>query len=197
MGNESAIVITLVEKAQQGNREAFQSLVSLYQEDIYKMMFYRTYSKMDAEDLTQEVFVQAFRKIKSLHNAERFRSWLFSIGINRCRDLKRKNRLLSIFGMGSWGNQDDFEDVSSSTSDQAQKNIQQEKFWIQVKKLLHHLSASEKEVFTMRFMDQLKIGEIADILNKNESTIKTHLYRALRKIKKQSSTLQEFRESLS
>jgi RNA polymerase sigma-70 factor, ECF subfamily len=197
VGNESAIVITLVEKAQRGNREAFQSLVSLYQEDIYKMMFYRTYSKMDAEDLTQEVFVQAFRKIKSLENVERFRSWLFSIGINRCRDLKRKNRLLSIFGMGSWGNQDDFEDVSSSTSDRAQGNIQQEKFWIQIKKLLHELSASEREVFTMRFMDQLKIGEIAVVLNKNESTVKTHLYRALRKIKKKSSTLQEFRESLS
>jgi RNA polymerase sigma-70 factor (ECF subfamily) len=99
--------------------------------------------------------------------------------------------------MGSWGNHDAFEDVSSSTSDQAQENIQQEKFWLQVKKLLHELSVSEREVFTMRFMDQLKIGEIANILNKNESTIKTHLYRALRKIKKQSSTLQEFRESLS
>jgi RNA polymerase sigma-70 factor (ECF subfamily) len=195
--NESVNVITLVEKAQQGSRGAFQELVSLYQEDIYKMMFYRTYSQMDAEDLTQEVFVQAYKKIKNLHNAERFRSWLFSIGVNRCRDLKRKNRFLSIFGMGSWGNQDDFEDVSSSTSDQAQENIQQEKFWIQVKKLLHHLSASEKEVFTMRFMDQLKIGEIAVVLNKNESTVKTHLYRALKKVRAQSSTLLEFRKSLS
>jgi len=59
------------------------------------------------------------------------------------------------------------------------------------------LSASEKEVFTMRFMDQLKIGEIAVVLNKNESTVKTHLYRALKKVRAQSSTLLEFRKSLS
>jgi len=194
--NKSVNVTTLVEKAQQGNRGAFQELVSLYQEDIYKMMYYRTFSQMDAEDLTQEVFVQAYRKISSLKNTERFKSWLFSIGANRCRDLKRKNRLLSIFGMGSWYDQDNLADITSNTSNQAQENIQRQKFWEQVKKLLHELSDSESEVFTMRFMDQLKISEIANVLNKNESTVKTHLYRALQKIKKQSSSLQEFRESL-
>jgi RNA polymerase sigma-70 factor (ECF subfamily) len=194
--NESVNVTTLVEEAQKGNRRAFQELVSLYQEDIYRMMYYRTYSQMDAEDLTQEVFVQAFRKIKSLNNVERFRSWLFSIGINRCRDLQRKRKLLSIFGMGSWHDQDTLADITSNTSNQVQENIQQEKFWEQLKKLLHELSDSEREVFTMRFMDQLKIGEIANVLDKNESTVKTHLYRGLQKMKKHASSLQEFREYL-
>ncbi len=189
-------VTTLVEKAQQGNRAAFQELVRLYQDDIYKMMFYRTYSQMDAVDLTQEVFIQAFRRIKTLKNNERFRSWLFSISINRCRDLKRKRRLLNFFGMGAWYDQDNLADMDTSTNDQVLDTIQQEKFWEQVKKLLHDLSDSEREVFTMRFMEQLKISEIAEVINKNESTVKTHLYRALQKIKKQSSSLQEFREFL-
>lgn len=189
-------VTTLVEKAQQGNRAAFQELVRLYQDDIYKMMFYRTYSQMDAEDLTQEVFIQAFRRIKTLKNNERFRSWLFSISINRCRDLKRKRRLLNFFGMGAWYDQDNLADMDTSTNDQVLDTIQQEKFWEQVKKLLHELSDSEREVFTMRFMDQLKIGEIANVLDKNESTVKTHLYRGLQKMKKHASSLQEFREYL-
>lgn len=196
MEHESVNVTTLVEKAQQGNRAAFQELVRLYQDDIYKMMFYRTYSQMDAEDLTQEVFIQAFRRIKTLKNNERFRSWLFSISINRCRDLKRKRRLLNFFGMGAWYDQDNLADMDTSTNDQVLDTIQQEKFWEQVKKLLHDLSDSEREVFTMRFMEQLKISEIAEVINKNESTVKTHLYRALQKIKKQSSSLQEFREFL-
>jgi RNA polymerase sigma-70 factor (ECF subfamily) len=194
--HEAVNVTTLVEKAQQGNRAAFQELVRLYQDDIYKMMFYRTYSQMDAEDLTQEVFIQAFRRIKTLKNNERFRSWLFSISINRCRDLKRKRRLLNFFGTGAWYDQDNLADMDTSTNDQVLDTIQQEKFWEQVKKLLHDLSDSEREVFTMRFMEQLKISEIAEVINKNESTVKTHLYRALQKIKKQSSSLQEFREFL-
>jgi len=192
---ESFNVATLVEKARQGDRGAFQKLVSLFQEDLYRMLYYRTFCRMDAEDLTQEAFVQAYRKIGSLKNAERFKAWLFSIAANRCRDFIRKKKLLSIFGLGS---SDDLDSLAYSTHDKSnriQENMQQKRFWNQVKELLSGLSGMEREVFTLRFMDQLKIGEIAEVLNKNESTVKTHLYRALRKMKKESSTLQEFRES--
>ena len=195
MQAESFNVATLVEKARQGDRGAFQKLVSLFQEDLYRMLYYRTFCRMDAEDLTQEAFVQAYRKIGSLKNAERFKAWLFSIAANRCRDFIRKKKLLSIFGLGS---SDDLDSLAYSTHDKSnriQENMQQKRFWNQVKELLSGLSGMEREVFTLRFMDQLKIGEIAEVLNKNESTVKTHLYRALRKMKKESSTLQEFRES--
>ena len=195
MQAESFNVATLVEKARQGDRGAFQKLVSLFQEDLYRMLYYRTFCRMDAEDLTQEAFVQAYRKIGSLKNAERFKAWLFSIAANRCRDFIRKKKLLSIFGLGC---SDDLDSLAYSTHDKSnriQENMQQKRFWNQVKELLSGLSGMEREVFTLRFMDQLKIGEIAEVLNKNESTVKTHLYRALRKMKKESSTLQEFRES--
>lgn len=195
MQAESFNVATLVEKARHGDRCAFQKLVSLFQEDLYRMLYYRTFCRMDAEDLTQEAFVQAYRKIGSLKNAERFKAWLFSIAANRCRDFIRKKKLLAIFGLGS---SDDLDSLAYSTHDKSnriQENMQQKRFWNQVKELLSGLSGMEREVFTLRFMDQLKIGEIAEVLNKNESTVKTHLYRALRKMKKESSTLQEFRES--
>ncbi|MBE9520332.1 MAG: RNA polymerase sigma factor [Proteobacteria bacterium] len=194
---ESLNVATLVEQARQGNRGAFQKLVSLFQEDIYRMLYYRTYSRMDAEDLSQEVFVQAYKKINSLKNAERFKSWLYSIAANRFRDFTRKRKLLTFFGLSSSDVLDSLADNSDDSSNRVLEKMEQEKFWHQVKKLLADLSDLEREVFTMRFMDQLKIGEIAIVLQKNESTVKTHLYRALQKMKKQSSTLKEFRESLS
>ena len=194
---ESLNVATLVEQARQGNRGAFQKLVSLFQEDIYRMLYYRTYSRMDAEDLSQEVFVQAYKKINSLKNAERFKSWLYSIAANRFRDFIRKRKLLTFFGLSSSDVLDSLADNSDDSSNRVLEKMEQEKFWHQVKKLLADLSDLEREVFTMRFMDQLKIGEIAIVLQKNESTVKTHLYRALQKMKKHSSTLKEFRESLS
>ncbi len=194
---ESLNVATLVEQARQGNRGAFQKLVSLFQEDIYRMLYYRTYSRMDAEDLSQEVFVQAYKKIDNLKNAERFKPWLYSIAANRFRDFIRKRKLLTFFGLSSSDVLDSLADNSDDSSNRVLEKMEQEKFWHQVKKLLADLSDLEREVFTMRFMDQLKIGEIAIVLQKNESTVKTHLYRALQKMKKQSSTLKEFRESLS
>ena len=54
----------------------------------------------------------------------------------------------------------------------------------------------ERQVFTLRFMDHRNINEIAAILDKNESTIKTHLYRALNKVRGQADFFKEYRESL-
>jgi len=75
--------------------------------------------------------------------------------------------------------------------------IDKKRFWKQVKAMLHKLSVMECQVFTLRFMDQRNINEIAAILNKNESTIKTHLYRALNKLRGHSEFFKEYRESIS
>ena len=79
-------IAALVEKARSGNRVSFHELVSMFQQDIHRLAYYRTFSQMDAEDLTQEVFEQAYRKMDSLHDLQRFRSWLYSIAVNRCND---------------------------------------------------------------------------------------------------------------
>jgi len=75
--------------------------------------------------------------------------------------------------------------------------IEKKRFWKQVKTMLHKLSSMERQVFTLRFMDHRNINEIASILDKNESTIKTHLYRALNKVRGEADFFKEYRESLS
>lgn len=77
------------------------------------------------------------------------------------------------------------------------ETIAKEKFWEQVRSVLGKLSSMEREVFTLRFMDHRNINEIAEILDKSESTVKTHLYRALNKLRQDSGFFQEYRESLS
>src|SRR5210317_181484 len=94
--NISPETFALVEKAKNGNRMSFQELVSIFQGDIYRLAYYRTFSQMDAEDITQEVFVQAYRKLESLNDTQRFRAWLYSIAVNRCNDFQRKKKYLSL-----------------------------------------------------------------------------------------------------
>ena len=77
------------------------------------------------------------------------------------------------------------------------QGLEKKRFWQQVRLMLHKLSAMEREVFTLRFMDHRTIGEIAAILQKNESTVKTQLYRALNKIRSNAEFFQEYRESTS
>ena len=84
-------------------------------------------------------------------------------------------------------------DMNNSYNDK----IEKKRFWKQVKTMLHKLSSMERQVFTLRFMDHRNIDEIASILDKNESTIKTHLYRALNKVRGEADFFKEYRESLS
>ena len=184
----------LVYKAQKGNRYAFEQLVNNFQGDIYRMIYYRTRSRMDAEDLTQEVFMKAFDSLSRLKEAEKFRSWLFSIAVNRVRDHHRKKRFRSLFKVSA--HRIDMERVETQHADEphAMDDLLRKDFWRQIELLLDKLSRMEKEVFILRFFDHPNINEISRVLCKSESTIKTHLYRALAKFKKESAFRQWLQE---
>ena len=79
----------------------------------------------------------------------------------------------------------------------ALQHVIRKDFWHQVGILLDKMPRMEKEVFTLRFMDQLSIREISQALKKNESTVKTHLYRGLQKFRKKTSMHDFLQEVIS
>ena len=189
---EKAQTILWVEKATDGNRFALEQLADLFQEDIFRMVYYRTQSAMDAEDITQEIFIQAFSNLSGLKSADRFKSWLFTIAVNKVRDYHRKRRFQKFLGPFSDDKEKSIQaDPETPETPDALDNLIRQDFWKQVKSLLDRLPRMEREVFTLRFMDHLSIKEISRILKKGESTVKTHLYRALKKFKKEPS-MREF-----
>jgi len=177
----------LVEQASKGNRLAFDRLIDRFQGDIYRMIYYRVRARMDAEDLTQDVFIRAYRSIVRLREPDRFRSWLFTIAVNRVNDYLRNKRVRSIFK--SSDERTDFYPEASTPQEQpeALEQVLKEDFWRQIEQIAKKLSKMEREVFMQRFLDGLSIYEIAQVLKKSESTVKTHLYRALTKFKKEKA----------
>jgi RNA polymerase sigma-70 factor (ECF subfamily) len=184
----------MVEKARDGNRPAFDQLIDRYQGDIYRMIFYRIRRQMDAEDLTQDVFVRAYRSIAQLREPGRFRSWLYTIAVNRVNDYLRKKKVRSIFKSADEGPEVQPEAEEHREKPEALEHVLKEDFWRQVGRIAKKLSKMEREVFLLRFMDDLNIVEIAQILKKSESTVKTHLYRALAKFKKEKGLRQFLQE---
>lgn len=189
-------VADLAENARNGNRLSFQELVSLFQQDIYRLAYYRTFSQMDAEDLTQDVFEQAYRKLETLNDPQRFRAWLYSIAVNRCNDFLRKRKYTAMLHRSSIQEQD-FTETEKYMDTSYGDRIDKKTFWKQVRSMLAKLSTMEREVFTLRFLDHRNINEIASILMRNESTVKTHLYRALDKVRAHSEFFKEHRETLT
>lgn len=186
-------VALLAERARDGDTAAFGRLVDLFQDEIFRMVYYRTRSRPDAEDLTQDVFLQAFKNLGKLKDFDRFRAWLYSIAVNRVRDFYRKKRLLSFFGlMGEEGSSEAPED-KPDRGPGALEQLVREEFWVRVRQLSETFSGAEREVFFLRFLDNLSIKEISHTLHKSESAVKTHLYRALQKFRDHSEA-REFLE---
>lgn len=190
-------VTMLVERARSGDRAAFDELIGIFHEDIFRMVYYRTRSEMDAEDLTQDIFLQVLRHLPKLKDVERFRPWLFSIAVNRVRDYGRKKRLMTLFGLLGSGTRDEDEqepeDMGVDESPGALDQLLEQEFWERLQELSKVFSQLEREVFFLRFLDNLSIKEIAQALSKSESAIKTHLYRALKKFKDNSDLIQLLR----
>ena len=181
MSDNDNQIIHLVEQALTGNKTALEELLDHFYGDIFRMVYYRLHSRMDAEDVTQEIFMQMMKNLPNLRDSSSFKPWLFRIAVNRIRDFHRKKSILSFFG--STGEQDfDVPGRTDSYSDPS-KNILQKEFQSQLRRFSDNLSRWEREVFTLRFLDQLEIKEIVEIVQKNENTVKTHLYRALKKLR--------------
>lgn len=189
----------LVRRAGAGDRKAFTALVEIYQSAVFRMIFYRTRSRQDAEDITQdtqEVFMRAFSRLPGLRDPGKFRSWLFSIALNRTRDFHRKQRLLAFLGLSAASSPEGPGERICDTGLDPHERLVRQDFWNQVGTFLDRLSPMEREVFLLRFWDQLMLIEIARVLGKSESTVKTHLYRALSKFKKSTVVNQLLQETI-
>lgn len=188
----------LVEKAKGGDRVAFNRLVDRFQPEILRMVYYRVRPHAEAEDLTQDVFMKAYRNIKNLRETNRFRSWLYRIAVNRVRDFHRRQRLRTLFSSDTEFDETHLPERKGRDDDpDALSEVLKAEFWQQIGLILKKLSSMEKEVFILRFFDHLSIHEIAGVLKKSESTIKTHLYRALAKFKKEDKLRQMLHAHIS
>jgi RNA polymerase sigma-70 factor (ECF subfamily) len=177
-----------VREAQTGNRYALNQLIDHYQNDIFRYVYYRIHQQADAEDLTQDIFIQVIKRINTVKDHTLFKAWLYKVARNRVTDFYRKKSIL--FFMGTTG---DLESDTCETGENSspETEINRKEFTMLLKSLTSNLSKWEREIFLMRFIDDLDIKDIAQALDKNENTVKTHLFRAVQKFKKQKK-LREF-----
>lgn len=182
-------------RARQGDRKAFGRLASHFWDEVFRMLYYRVSNASDAEDLCQEVFIKAFVRMPKLRQPESVRAWLYGIALNQSRDFLRKRRLLSIFKSTPQGENPEATDESRMGTS-ALEAAAARRFWRKVAQFLQSLPGLQREVFTLRYMDELTIPEIAQALGRSQSAVKTHLYRAVERFKRSPSLVRELREEI-
>lgn len=145
------------------------------------MVYARVQSRADAEDIVQDVFLKAYNSLATLRSHELFKAWLYRIAVNKVNDFRRRQRFASLFSFGEKEMEYDHPDTSPDSFD----HLAGKQFWERINKFLKGLPALQQEVFRLRFLDHLNIQEIAVTLGRSESAVKTHLYRAIEKFKKE------------
>ncbi len=164
----------------------FQEYYQSYKTKIYWYIYSRIKDKSLAEDLTADVFVKLWQnREKLLENAKPedkkgVVSWLYTTARNTAIDHYRLKRNKSEKNIDP----EVFEILSYNSGNYLNKIIRKEKD-TEIYEALNNLNDIEKEVLTLRYYDDLKIKEIAEVIDKKLSATKMTLYRALEKLKKE------------
>ena len=176
--NDQSEVEELVEKAAVGNIEAFGELYSIYLDRIYRYVFYQVKDKMTAEDITEEVFVKAWKAIGSCKGkSNTFSSWLYRIAHNHLiNTLRSMQRFASI-------EMENLVDVSNPGLEAESKLEQQELI-----EDIACLPQNQKQVIILKFIEDLDNREIGKIMSKSEGAIRVLQMRALTTLRQKLSS---------
>ncbi|HEY5836224.1 ECF subfamily RNA polymerase sigma factor, BldN family [Streptomyces sp.] len=171
---DSGRMMDLVERAQEGETEAFGRLYDHYSDTVYRYIYYRVGSKATAEDLTSETFLRALRRIGTFTWQGRdFGAWLVTIARNLVADHFKSSRFrLEV----TTGEMLDANEVERSPEDSVLESLSNEALLAAV----HKLNPQQQECVTLRFLQGLSVAETARVMGKNEGAIKTLQYRAVR-----------------
>jgi len=174
----------LVEKAKEGNRAAFAELVRLYGDRIYRLALRITANEKDAEDVYQDTFLMAFKKIDQFKRDSSFFTWIYRIAINMAFT-KIKQRKKNFYEESL--NEPDFDRIELKETDSWQEvdisKLDSDKFKRKLNETLEKLPEFYRTVFILRDLHGLSTEQTANILGITPSNTKVRLMRARRMLK--------------
>lgn len=173
----------LIIRTQQGEADAFNPIVSKYHQRIYNLMYQRVGNRETAEDLCQEVFIKAWQALPKFRGQSAFYSWLYRIAINCSIDFLRKQKKRQVLSCEELppNSTEMFQAIQKYPS--ISQILEQKEIKHIIGKAVRQLSSGQRQVFYLRYGEELMIKEIALRLNKSEGTIKSHLHHAHRKLR--------------
>lgn len=172
----------LVNRFQNGDIEAFNPLVLKYEKKIYNLIYQQIRDREIAKDISQEVFLKAFKALPNFKGGSAFYSWIYRMAINSSIDFQRqrnRSRVLTFEELPP--NADDVLRMSDSHPS-PEKLLEEKELGKVIRKAVRKLPPGQRRVFNLRHRRELAIKEIAVLLNRSEGTIKAHLHHAHRRL---------------
>ena len=170
----------LVERAQRGDKQAFELLVSKYQRKLARLLSRFIRDATEVEDVTQEAFIKAYRALPTFRGDSAFYTWLYRIGINTA-----KNYLVAMGRRAPTSTGFDHEDAETfEEADQLRDSatpegeLQGKQIAATVNRAMDQLPDDLRTAITLREIEGLSYEEIANVMNCPIGTVRSRIFRA-------------------
>ena len=176
----------LIKQAKQGDMEAFHELVESSKLNVYLLAFDMLRNRHDAEDVSQDVFLQAYRSLDKFRGDAKWSTWLYRITVNTCLD-KNKSAMKKALDYRDDIGSDGPTGISRQPHDAVLPDRSAESTFIQghIERALGCLSTQERTVFVLRHYHDLSLKQIAESLSVAEGTVKSYLFRAVQRLQRE------------
>jgi len=168
----------------------FDRVVALYRPAVFRFILASLRERDDAENLTQDCFLKAFRYRDQFRGDAAVKTWLMRIAANLVRDLTRSRRFqFWKLAQSSAERAQDLSDFVSSREASPEARALAREQLQSIWKATRRLSEKQRAVFLLRFVEDMDLLEIAEVLGMAEGTVKKHLFRALHAVREQMRRL--------
>jgi RNA polymerase sigma-70 factor (ECF subfamily) len=175
---DEAHVVKLVKRASvERDQAAFGELYDHFLDRVYRYLFYRTGNQADAEDLTEQVFLQAWAAIHRFQwHGKPFQAWLYSIARNVLVDHRRRVRPTMSIDRDDSPPQIECESASREFEQRLDAQV--------LGHAISRLTEEQQQVIVLKFVEGLDTSQVAQLLDKQEGTIRALQMRALRNLRR-------------
>jgi len=174
----------LISKVLSGDQQAYAGLVNRYQNYVFTLALRFTKNREDAEEVSQDIFVKAYRALADFRGASKFSTWLYTIVNTTCITFLRKKKL----EIHSLDNEKVFEVADNQDSGMRANQVEQKSRMAMVNEAIKMLSTDDAEVITLFYKGEQSLEDIAQILGIEANTVKVRLHRARARLKEKMET---------
>jgi RNA polymerase sigma-70 factor, ECF subfamily len=163
----------------EGDEQALGFLVDRYLKDVYRFVYQLTKDGGMAEDVTQESFVKAWKKIRSFRQGSNFKTWLFAIARNTAIDWLRKHKEVQLSSFENIQGRNMLLESTAGIELLPSELLERAENTAYVTSLLEQLDPKYREVLTLRHSSNMTFEEIGEMLRRPLHTVKSQHRRAL------------------
>jgi RNA polymerase sigma-70 factor, ECF subfamily len=162
----------LMQRIAKGDVAAFEVLYDRYNRLIYRFLFRMLWQNRElCEDFTQDIFLKIIEKPDSFDTKRSFKSWIYTLAANKCKNAYRDKK-----------NIQNIDNEIFTHNDSIIFDIDNQQFEEELSKAIDGLEVSAKQCFVLRYLEDLSVKEIAQIVDIPEGTVKSRLHYTVKKL---------------